>query len=707
MKAKVKFDSAQLKAFLLHHVEKLVFGGFVVAFLLICWSAFKLKPYEKTPADLKKLADDVSQQVEAKTPPDKFTGLPSVPNFTQNLGSEGPAIVNPGFYTVKALNRPYEDRQERRKEPKFFALAEPLVFPGYGGIAIGETGAVNRVANFGSGMTNEAGAPSGPGMMGSGMMGSGMDGMSGPGMSGPGMSGPMSGPGMSGPMSGPGMSGPMSGPGMSGPMSGPGMSGPGMMGPGGMAAGRGAARGRGRSAQSRNQRNNRTAPQAEQRPIARPKPQSTEKIVLTNPPANSHVEGRYWVCLVGAVPYWKQLNEYQTTFRDARYYEVTRDYPRYALPIIERAEVNGSDAGDWEELNVEEAVDDLLTWAADYPEVVDKQFLDPYLTEPLPPLVFANHDKEKVSHPGIKMAEKPVVAPTQEGKKKPKKRALSGAVAGNRNGGAGMQGAGPGTGGGYGGGAYSGYAKQMGGAQGTLVERRLFRFFDFTVEPGKTYRYRVKLVLRNPNLGVPPRFLDNYDFGKGETREADWSQPSPDVAVIAGNRLLAGGVTQPSRSEPSAKVLAKLFDAKLAAEIRRIFDISRGSVLNERNAKVGLPKGGGEKEKEVASLDFETNAVVLDMFGGDKIPGARAKDPRAEQPKIPGHILVLDNDGDLRTLVQSTDAGMYETEVEEAHNQAPPAEGNPKDRAGGSSSPLQGFDNFDSIPAGGSSRGRR
>ncbi|MGH7139260.1 MAG: hypothetical protein ACREHD_26235, partial [Pirellulales bacterium] len=167
---KGKFDSAQLKAFLLHHVEKIVFGGFVVAFLLICWSAFKLKPYEKTPPELKKLSDDVSQQVEAKTPPDKFTDLPSVPDFS-NLGAVGSATVDPRFYAVKPFNLPYEERQELRKQPNLFALEDLVVYPNYGGIAIGEEGQVERATQFGSGTGDMMAGMSGPmGPMGSDYM---------------------------------------------------------------------------------------------------------------------------------------------------------------------------------------------------------------------------------------------------------------------------------------------------------------------------------------------------------------------------------------------------------------------------------------------------------------------------------------------------------------------------------------------------------
>jgi hypothetical protein len=125
-------------------------------------------------------------------------------------------------------------------------------------------------------------------------------------------------------------------------------------------------------------------------------------------------------------------------------------------------------------------------------------------------------------------------------------------------------------------------------------------------------------------------------------------------------------------------VLAKLFDAEQATEVRKVFDVHRGSVLDQRGLDIGVPdpdsvRGGSR----LATVDFETGAVVLDLFGGEKLPGAKSKGTEAP-PKVPGHYLVLDNDGAFKTLTQSSDAAMYETEAEEAKNQAPPKEGDRK-----------------------------
>jgi hypothetical protein len=686
MKAKVKFDSAQLKAFFLHHVEKIVFTGFIIAFLMICAAAFKLKPYEKTPAELKAVAEKISQEVEKNAPPEKFAGLASVPNFS-NLGAVGPAPVDARFYAVRPLSLPYELRQASRKEPKFFALEDVLAFPGYGGIAISENGSAQRVPSFGDG--GAMGMDSSQGMTPGSAMQSGMP----PPEMMP--SGPTSG-------GGPGAGG-MMGPG-SGDMMGPGSGG--MMGPN--SGGR--ARGGRRTAKK--------APKKKQEPtpVARPpKPRSTEKIVITQPPSGSQVEGRYWVCLVGAIPYSKQLGDYQNTFRDARFYDVKRDYPRYSLPIIERAEVNRGGVGDWQQLDVEAALEDFSKWAVEYPDVIDPRFKSE-LTEPLPPLIFANHDKQKVNHPRTKVVEKAKAADEVGPKKKANPRTLSGtaararggnpsAMSGGDSGGMPPGYSGPESYGGMGGAGMPGAGIGASSRRaGPVVEHRLFRFFDFEVEPGKTYRYRIKLVLVNPNAGVPPRFLESYDFGKGATREADWSPVSPEVTVIAGNRLLAGTVTEGrGKGEPAGKILAKLFDSTEAAEIRRVFDVNRGSVLNEHQVEVGLPDPSGTKGNRSATVDFETNAVVLDLFGGEKLPGVRSS-VGTTGPKVPGHILVLDNDGEIKVLLQSDDAGVFETEEEEFKNQVAPDKKDEAQKAEGGSS--RGFDNFDELDAGKKKRGR-
>ena len=83
-----------------------------------------------------------------------------------------------------------------------------------------------------------------------------------------------------------------------------------------------------------------------------------------------------------------------------------------------------------------------------------------------------------------------------------------------------------------------------GPGQGTPLSRgvdyKLFRFVDFTVQPGKRYKYRVKLVLQDPNFNVDKSFLspEVLDRNPKVSRVVEaWSEPSPTVGIP-----LAGGV---------------------------------------------------------------------------------------------------------------------------------------------------------------------
>ena len=67
--------------------------------------------------------------------------------------------------------------------------------------------------------------------------------------------------------------------------------------------------------------------------------------------------------------------------------------------------------------------------------------------------------------------------------------------------------------------------------QATGARYLLFRYLDFDVEPGNAYRYRVQLVLRNPNYRRPVEELLDSGFADGETRTTPVSKSS-DVAIV-------------------------------------------------------------------------------------------------------------------------------------------------------------------------------
>jgi hypothetical protein len=94
----------------------------------------------------------------------------------------------------------------------------------------------------------------------------------------------------------------------------------------------------------------------------------------------------------------------------------------------------------------------------------------------------------------------------------------------------------------------------MGGMGGmaAFADVQLFRYFDFEVEPGECYRYRVQLEIFNPNFAevrvVQP------EVAQGETRLTDWSEPSPPVAVERDAEFFLTEVPRRGRNRDSAKL---------------------------------------------------------------------------------------------------------------------------------------------------------
>lgn len=643
MKAKVKFDKDQLKTFCVKNVEKFVFGAMVLTALLLCWSAIGLSPYKGTPDELKKKANDVTQRVQSSTPPETFTDLPPKRDLNGML-RHALANVNPGLFPMSEISRPYADRKIRRQQPKLLAVLDPKAQARFGAIATSENG--GRIA-----------ARRGQGMMaGDG----GMEGMMMP--EGGAMPGGAEMPDMSDMMKPGGAAGMM----------------PGMEGMAGMEGMQG-AKGRGKKKPAK-------------KPVEKAKPKvelEPEKFALAIP-SGAKLEGKYWVSVTGLIPAWDQEAEYQKVFRDATKTYPT-DTPQYVSCAVERAEVlSPGEVGEYEA--VEEAAFEYMDkWASEYPELVDEKYLLPSLdvTEPLPPLVLANHDPNAVRHPKIplkdevnadanKAQEADGEADADTDKKKPKRgNRLRGRAGGMQGGGMpgmpggmpGMPGGGMGATAGMGGmpgmgmggmpgmGEMPGMGMGIGGRMGQpsreKIEYKLFRFFDFAVTPGKSYKYRVRLILANPNYGKPKRYLADPKLADEEILYTDWSEPTPEVFVPHGSELLAGDINSKAQI-PHARVMVRQFDQANAITAVHVFDLARGGTANQTGVKVPMPPKSGVPDKAEGDeeIDFNSNATLVDLSGGDNLSAG----PKG---KTPGRMLVMRSDGELALLSQFSDAERF------------------------------------------------
>jgi hypothetical protein len=185
------------------------------------------------------------------------------------------------------------------------------------------------------------------------------------------------------------------------------------------------------------------------------------------------------------------------------------------------------------------------------------------------------------------------------------------------------------------------------------------------VEPGKKYKYQVRLVLADPNFGQPPSVLSPAVLDR-QAKEKDpktgmksyrfvekWSDPSPTVAIpLAGNVRLADvkiPASEKVNDEPSAYLLVEAFDAdEKGNAIQAALDTGesahkkefhRGSVANltEDTEYIVFEEGGNMIDTR-SGFKFMTGMTLLDIDGGTKL----TRDFTA-----PSSILVMGPAGEL------------------------------------------------------------
>ena len=119
-------------------------------------------------------------------------------------------------------------------------------------------------------------------------------------------------------------------------------------------------------------------------------------------------------------------------------------------------------------------------------------------------------------------------------------------------------------------------------ANGENVPYKLFRFVDLDPElqPGHVYKYRVSMLLRNPNFGLQPQVLLKPDATRLVTyRATPWSDTSPAISIPESTRLLGGSIDRPRHQEPKAKIGVFTFDKVQAIELIKEFDTEMGGLV--------------------------------------------------------------------------------------------------------------------------------
>jgi hypothetical protein len=220
------------------------------------------------------------------------------------------------------------------------------------------------------------------------------------------------------------------------------------------------------------------------------------------------------------------------------------------------------------------------------------------------------------------------------------------------------------------------------------IKYLLFRFFDFTVQPNKRYRYHVRLYLKNPNYGQETRWLQDSSLAGKKLLTTSWSETTDVVSVPRDDRLLLVEIKPARGSMDASERFALLhWNADQGALVWNEKWAFRGQFMNftkEEAKAVSTPAGptsgaltsGGQNPIENVpppaapaddllgisaptthagthgatkanakptgpQADFLTELLLIDMRGGERQPG------RDRGAKEPGEALFLDIDGSM------------------------------------------------------------
>ena len=440
--------------------------------------------------------------------------------------------------------------------------------------------------------------------------------------------------------------------------------------------------------------------------------------------SSGELKGRKWITLTGSIPIRKQQAAYNDLFGNAQYLDDIRDQPRYLFYDLERGEVQPDGNVQWKQINVLSAIrKENNNWSGVGSDQVGYSYMAP--TAPgfppmamnCPPMANKPFGEEVANLPNIPLNSTEQIkvqadelkewTDLQEAMKKfdesdlqnrdPFADAQMGGGMGAMGGGMGTMSTGMmggmrggmtgGLAGGMGmdsgmGGGMSGGMEGAGGnswminqdaitksrlrvQQAVSVDYYLFRYFDFDVEPEKTYVYRVKLHLANPNYGVEERFVVDPETIKKTWVDSEFSEQSNPVSLGEVSRVYAESVEAATRpgAEPRITLSSVYFDADDASEsIVQGLAMKRGQVANFPGQShdpvnvsggmtmdmYGMDGGDSTKKKTKKSVNHISNVCVVDALGGTKISNAEYRSP--------GKVLILEPNGLMRVREVKEDA---------------------------------------------------
>lgn len=159
------------------------------------------------------------------------------------------------------------------------------------------------------------------------------------------------------------------------------------------------------------------------------------------------------------------------------------------------------------------------------------------------------------------------------------------------------------------------YIKSRISAVGSVL---LFRFLDFAVEPGKSYRYRARLEIENPNRLARINEVADASVIAGDTRFNAWSNVTPRIDVLPDTHYFIADVEADKQ-----KVLFDFvrFDSTLGTYVSNLeadpgVDPAKAS-YERLDVGFGEPIGGTMKVWELDPAKMTFSKATKDVQGRD------------------------------------------------------------------------------------------
>ncbi len=409
----------------------------------------------------------------------------------------------------------------------------------------------------------------------------------------------------------------------------------------------------------------------------------------------ANARGYRFVAVRGIVPLWNQTFKFSQALNTS--WNSAAPFVDYLDFVLERqTAVAGRDpwSKPWQKLDIQTALD-ILSKVSDFDiDKVPTMYTESVFTMPLPRRA-AGEWKEVATHPKVELlTEEQAELQAQLHEKTIKARQKTESEQQTRRGGfaqqqhnvrrmfgtmegADMETMMQGSVDAYNSPSYQPYNERLAGRSGSSLTRSrmmpnatntrfsvsrkvlLFRYFDFDVEPGNAYRYRVRLVLRNPNFDRPLHDVVDESSPKGETRETPLSKPST-VAVLRDSAQFFLKKVYAPRGTYDVTASIDVFQwysdsgTLVLGELLKLeFGEFISTLTKEVTALVLRPADMTMEEEEI---EFNTGNVLVDITASHKFyssehPELHIGDSEEQQPLSTLNLAVMvDRYGQLVSL---------------------------------------------------------